>query len=67
MIIDKSYIYLIHILLVSPLLILSGYIGDKLSKRENEKYKKIFWLLISVGIFVFLYHSFLLLKIKNIL
>ena len=64
--VDRSYIYIIHILLVAPLLIYSGYLGDKLSTGNNEGYKKFFWLLISVGIVVFLYHSFLLIKLKNI-
>ena len=36
----KTYIYLTHILFVGPLLIYSGYIGDKISIKENEEYKK---------------------------
>ena len=64
---DRSYIYIIHILFVAPLLIYTGYLGDKLSTGKNKGYEKFFWLLISIGVIVILYHTFLLLKIKNIL
>ena len=62
---DKTYIYLIHILFVGPLLIYSGYIGDKISIKENEKYKHLFYLLISVGAIAVLYHSFLFYKLRK--
>ena len=64
--IDKTYIYLVHILFVAPLMIYTGYIGDKLSTEKNEGYKKFFWFLISIGIIVIIYHSFLLIKFKNL-
>ena len=63
---NHSYIYLIHILLVAPLFIYTGYLGDKLSTGANEGYKKYFWFLISIGVVVILYHSFLLIKLKNL-
>ena len=63
---DKTYIYLIHIFIVAPLFIYTGYLGDKLSTEKNEGYKKYFWFIISTGILVILYHSFLLIKFKNI-
>lgn len=62
---DHIYIYLIHILFVGPLLIYTGYIGDKISVKDNEKYKNLFYLLIAMGITVVFYHSFLLYKIKK--
>lgn len=62
---DHSYIYLIHILFVGPLLIYSGYIGDKVSIKENEKYKDLFFLLIAIGAVVVLYHGFLFYKMKK--
>ena len=62
---QRTYIYIIHIFLVAPLLIYSGYIGNKLSIEENEKYKKFFYLIITIGIIVILYHSSLLYKVKN--
>jgi len=62
---DKTYIYLTHILFVGPLLIYSGYIGDKVSIKENEEYKKLFYLLISIGAIVILYHSFLFYKLRK--
>ena len=65
--IDKTYIYIIHILVVAPLFIYTGYIGDKLATGTNEGYKKFFWLLIAIAVVIILYHSFLLLKYKNIL
>lgn len=65
--VDRSYIYLIHILFVAPLLIYSGYLGDKLSSEGPDNVSKhVFRLLISVGVVVILYHSFLLIKLKNI-
>lgn len=64
--IDRTYIYLIHILIVAPLFIYTGYIGDKLATGKNEGYKKFFWLLIAIAVVIILYHSFLLLKYKNI-
>ena len=64
---DRSYIYIIHIFIVAPLFIYTGYLGDKLSTGKNEGYKKFFWLLIAIAVVIILYHSFLLLKIKNIL
>jgi hypothetical protein len=63
---DKTYIYLIHIFIVAPLFIYTGYLGDKLSTEKNEGYKKYFWFIILTGILVILYHSFLLIKFKNI-
>ena len=62
---DHSYIYILHILFAGPLLIYSGYIGDKISINENEKYKKLFYLLIAIGAVVVLYHSFLFYKMKK--
>tara|TARA_B100000902_G_C27087565_1_gene802163 strand:+ start:729 stop:929 length:201 start_codon:yes stop_codon:yes gene_type:complete len=64
--VDRSYIYLIHIFIVAPLFIYSGYIGEKLSTGNNKEYKKLFWLLISIGIVLVVYHSFLLIKYKNL-
>jgi hypothetical protein len=64
---DRSYIYIIHIFIVAPLFIYTGYLGDKLATGKNEGYKNYFWMLIALGIGIILYHSFLLLKIKNIL
>ena len=64
---DRSYIYIIHIFIVAPLFIYTGYLGDKLSTGKNKDYKNYFWMLIALGIGIILYHSFLLLKIKNIL
>ena len=63
---DKTYIYLVHIFFVAPLMIYTGYIGDKLSTEKNEGYKKFFCFLISIGIIVIFYHSFLLIKFKNL-
>ena len=63
---DHSYIYIIHIFVVAPLFIYTGYLGDKLATGKNEGYKKFFWLLIAIGIVTILYHSFLLLKYKRI-
>ena len=66
--IDRTYIYLIHILVVAPLLfIYTGYLGDKLATGKNEGYKKFFWLLIAIAVVIIFYHSFLLLKYKDIL
>jgi len=65
--IDKTYIYLIHIFVVAPLFIYTGYLGDKLATGKNEGYKKFFWLLIATALVIILYHTFLLLKYKNIL
>ena len=62
---DHTYIYLSHILFFGPLLIYSGYIGDKISIKENEKYKHLFYLLISIGAIAILYHSFLLYKLRK--
>ena len=63
---DKTYIYLVHIFIVAPLFIYTGYLGDKLSTGTNEGYKKYFWFIIATGILVILYHSFLLIKLKNL-
>ena len=46
--IDKTYIYIIHILVVAPLFIYTGYLGDKLATGTNEGYKKFFWLFYSL-------------------
>ena len=54
--IDKTYIYLIHILFVAPLFIYTGYLGDKLATGKNEGYKKFFWLLIAIAVVIILYH-----------
>jgi membrane protein DedA with SNARE-associated domain len=64
--IDRTYIYLIHILIVAPLFIYTGYLGDKLATGQNKEYKKFFWLLIAIAVVIILYHSFLLLKYKDI-
>ena len=64
--IDKTYIYLIHIFIVDPLFIYTGHIGKKLSTGTNKGYENYFWFLISIGIVVILYHSFLLIKFKNL-
>ena len=66
--IDRTYIYLIHILVVAPLFIYTGYLGDKLATGKNEGYKKFFWLLIAIAVVIILLpNSFLLLKYKDIL
>lgn len=62
---DRSYIYIFHILIVGPLFIYTGYLGDNLSTGKNKNYKNYFWMLIALGIGIMLYHSFLLLKIKK--
>lgn len=64
---DKTYIYLIHIFIVAPLFIYTGHIGKKLSTGTNKGYENYFWFLISIGIVVILYHSFLLIKFKNLI
>jgi hypothetical protein len=50
-------IYIIHILFVSPLLILSGYKGRQLAKNDKLS-KNLFEFLIAVGLFVGLYHVY---------
>jgi len=64
--IEHSYIYILHIFIVAPLFIYTGYLGDKLATGSNKGYKKFFWLLIAIGILIIIYHSFLLFQYKRL-
>ena len=58
-------VYLIHIFFVAPLLIYSGYIGNDLSEKcNNKEYVMMFKLLLIVGLVVLLYHGHAYLKIN---
>ena len=62
---QMNYVYLIHILFVAPLLIYSGYIGNDLSEKcNNKEYVMMFKLLLIVGLVVLLYHGHAYLKIN---
>ena len=65
---DYSFIYLIHILFVGPLLMYSGYVGNILgAKCKDNTYEVVFQLLFVVGLVVLLYHGHKYLKYKEIL
>lgn len=65
---DYSFIYLIHILFVGPLLMYSGYVGNILgAKCKDNSYEVVFQLLFVVGLVVLLYHGHKYLKYKEIL
>jgi hypothetical protein len=65
---DHSFIYLIHILFVAPLLMYSGYVGNILgAKCKDNTYEVVFQLLFVVGLVVLLYHGHKYLKYKEIL
>ena len=56
---ERSMIFLIHLLFVGPLLIYSGYIGSKISKEHSKNNEAIFNLLFIIGLVVSLYHGYL--------
>jgi hypothetical protein len=65
---DYSFIYLIHILFVGPLLMYSGYVGNILgTKCKDNTYEVVFQLLFVIGLIVSLYHGHKYLKYKEIL
>ena len=65
---DHSFIYLIHILFGGPLLMYSGYVGKLLSEKcKDEQYMQVFMVLMFVGLLIILYHSYKLLKFKNMI
>lgn len=65
---NYSFIYLIHVLFVGPLLMYSGYVGTVLGEKCNDNnYEIVFQLLFIVGLVVLLYHGQKYLKYKEIL
>ena len=55
----RQLVYLVHIILIGPLLIYIGY-------NKNNTHKNIFDLVLIIGIIVILYHLYLLNKSKLI-
>ena len=70
--IKKHYIYIIHIIIVGPLLIYAGHIGSNNCMEQEEDgeekplYKRIFNVLKWMGIIVTVYHIYLLYKKSKI-
>jgi hypothetical protein len=65
---NYSFIYLIHILFVGPLLMYSGYIGNELGEKcKKTDHNIMFQLLAVIGLVVVLYHGYKYLKYKDIM
>lgn len=55
------FINIIHLVLVAPLLIYVGFIGNQMATMRSEKNNKIaFNIQMVVGVIVALYHSYLI-------